>query len=67
MENNSAKDKPTPKKPVKINEDYHYALKLYAALKGGSVTISDLVNEAIQDFINKNKEIQDLIKQSRDK
>lgn len=62
MEDN-AKVRSKPKKPVKINEEYHYALKLYIALKGDSVTISDLVNEAIHDYINKNKEIQDLIKQ----
>ncbi|WP_437834436.1 hypothetical protein ACQRXC_29380 (plasmid) [Niallia taxi] len=65
MEDN-AKVKSKPKKPVKINEDYHYALKLYAALKGDSVTISDLVNEAIKDYINNNKEIQDLIKQNKE-
>lgn len=54
------------KKPVKINEDLHYTLKLYVALKGNGLTISDIANEAIKEYINKNKDIQDILKKNKE-
>lgn len=64
MGENEAKG--SAKKVIKVNEDIHYTLKLYAALKGKGITISDLANEAIQEYINKNKEIQDLLKKDKE-
>lgn len=47
------KQKAAETKPVKLNADLHYKIKLYAAKQGG-VTITDIVNEAVADYIEKN-------------
>ncbi|MDM5335802.1 hypothetical protein QUF84_00630 [Fictibacillus enclensis] len=53
--------RPAPEtKVVKINADLHYKLKLYAALEG-NVTITDLINAAVKDYILKT-DIENIIK-----
>ncbi len=48
------KQKATETKPVKLNADLHYKIKLYAAKEGTGVTITDIINEAVSDYIEKN-------------
>lgn len=47
------KSKAAETKPVKLNADLHYTIKLYAAKEGAGVTITDIVNQAVADYIEK--------------
>lgn len=48
-------------KVVKLNVDLRYKLKLYVTKKGKGITITDLVNEAVTQYI-KNSDIEKTIK-----
>ncbi|MET1180509.1 plasmid partition protein ParG [Peribacillus simplex] len=47
------KTKAVETKVVKLNAELHYKLKLYVAKKGTGITITDLVNEAVTQYIKK--------------
>lgn len=55
------KTKAAETKVVKLNADLHYKLKLYVAKKGTGITITDLVNKAVTQYI-KNSDIEKTIK-----
>ncbi|KIO64279.1 MULTISPECIES: hypothetical protein [Bacillaceae] len=50
-------------KVVKINADLHYKLNLYKAKKGNSITITDLVNQAVTEYIKNHSEITEAIEE----
>lgn len=58
----SKKAKSEETKVVKINADLHYKLNLYKAKKGGGVTITDLINQAVSEFIQNNSDIEETLK-----
>lgn len=50
-------------KPVKINAQLHYILKLYAAKR--MVTITDLSNEALTEYLKKNIDRASLVNEKK--
>ncbi|MGG4263744.1 plasmid partition protein ParG [Peribacillus simplex] len=56
------KTKAAETKVVKLNAELHYKLKLYVAKKGTGITITDLVNEAVTQYI-KNSDIEKTLKE----
>jgi len=58
----SKKSKAEETKVVKIRSDLHYKLNLYKAKKGNGITITDLINQAVTEFLKNNSDIQETIK-----
>lgn len=45
-------------KVVKVNADLHYILNVYKAKSGGTSTITDLINQAVTEYIQNHPEIE---------
>lgn len=60
----SKKKKAPDTKVVKLNAELHYKLNLYKATRGAGVTITDLVNQAVIEYIENHEDVKKILNEN---